>query len=594
MMEHRDCVVIGGGPAGSTFAGIARKYAPDLRLTVLEAARFPRYHIGESTIPVANAVLRDLEVYDTLERAGTIRKIGIVFVWGRDRIPWNADYLRLHEIPSASGKSHVIDVLGQDFERMFADKKTPRDTPFKAFNVKRADFDDLLLKRARDFGAEVREGTRVTALLTDAQGRTEGVRWEDDQGRTGVIETPFVLDASGLTSLVTRHDRQREPNMNNFAVYGYLRNAVWKVTYSGKRELTTVFICATERGWVWYFPIAEDVMSVGVVTNRDHFKDALKDVDVEEFWWDTLRACDELSELVKDATLRTDILPGGRRVAVSQDWSSWARSPVGPGWAAAGDASVFVDPILSQGLTLALQSGHRAAYTFNTAHRRPELPAADLWRSYADYIRGEASSFLAMARFFYGNHKAKDSWWWHAQGVVNRSGRLDLGDVHSFTMATAGFFPTPRALSHDVVGALLGKLGDAKADVTDIFRDKGLPSEEALASAALQVLTPFSLRLRGEPNAQLAPAGQLDTYHDLVPDEMAMAHRINAVPCRIPPLLEPIVRAIPGHTSVRSLLDAASGLVPQSAATARKNALDIVKIAALKGYAKVTPADAAE
>ena len=104
-VEHRDCVVIGGGPAGSTFAAIVKKYAPDCAVTVLEAARFPRYHIGESTIPAANNVLRELGVYETLEHSDFVKKMGIVFVWGEDRKPWSADYLRLRETKTGANGS---------------------------------------------------------------------------------------------------------------------------------------------------------------------------------------------------------------------------------------------------------------------------------------------------------------------------------------------------------------------------------------------------------------------------------------------------------------------------------------------------------
>ncbi|HVK65633.1 MAG TPA: tryptophan 7-halogenase, partial [Polyangium sp.] len=61
-IERRDVVVLGGGPAGSTFAAILKKYEPNLSVTVLEKARFPRYHIGESLIPALNPVLRDLGI----------------------------------------------------------------------------------------------------------------------------------------------------------------------------------------------------------------------------------------------------------------------------------------------------------------------------------------------------------------------------------------------------------------------------------------------------------------------------------------------------------------------------------------------------
>ena len=104
--------------------------------------------------------------------------------------------------------------------------------------MRRAEFDDLLLDQSREFGVDVREGTRVTTVIRDAAGAVEGVRWVDDRGGSGTILTPFVFDASGLSALLT-HDRQRDPHMNNFAVYGYLSNAEWKVTFNGTRTRST-------------------------------------------------------------------------------------------------------------------------------------------------------------------------------------------------------------------------------------------------------------------------------------------------------------------------------------------------------------------
>ncbi len=236
-------------------------------------------------------------------------------------------------------------------------------------------------------------------------GRVKGVRWTNDAGASGTIQTPFVFDASGLSAVLTR-DRQRDPHMNNFAVYGYLSNADWKVTFNGTKARSTVFISTVDNGWIWYFPIDADVMSVGVVTRRESLGKQLRTRDLEHFWWDTIRSCPEVADLVRTASVPTDILPGGKRVAASQDWSTWATRPIGSGWAAAGDSAAFVDPILSSGLTLALQSGHRAAYTFNTARRHPEFEVGALWSAYADCIRGEAASFLTLARFFYGNNRA--------------------------------------------------------------------------------------------------------------------------------------------------------------------------------------------
>ena len=587
----RDVVVIGGGPAGSTFAALLMKHAPDLRVTVLEQSRFPRYHIGESTIPAANGVFRELEVYDDLLRADFVKKMGIVFVWGKDRTPWNADYLRLKEVPTSEGGGDVIDVTGQDF-RGVLDRLGYLDTPVTAFNVERAEFDDLLLKQARKFGAEVREGTRATEIRRDAAGAICGVEWQDDTGQTGVIETPFVLDASGLQSLLSRGERIYDPDMNNFAVYGDLKDADWKVRFNGSKDRSTVFIAAVERGWIWYFPIRPNVMSVGAVTRRDHLKDRLRDIDLEAFWWEMLRSCPEVAGLIGHATLRTDILPDGQRVAASQDWSSWARSPVGKGWAAAGDAAIFVDPILSSGVTLAIQSGHRAAYTYLTARSRPELSAASLWDAYATYIRGEYGAFLQMARYWYGNNKAAPSWWWEAQQVVNRAGRLRLDDRQAFTMATAGFFPVPRAITTEVVGALVTHLSGATADILGAARDPGVPEPDELIHCGLETLTAFRLGFRTEPPAEGAPP-ELQVFHDLVPEGLDFAHRSAAAPHRIAPALAPIVDAMPRHDTVAGLVAAAPGLLPAGHATEaaiRGATLELVKIAAMKGFVRLTPA----
>jgi flavin-dependent dehydrogenase len=592
-IENRDCVVLGGGPAGSTFAAIAKKYAPGLALTLLEKERFPRYHIGESTIPAANPVFRDLEVYDRLQRT-FVKQMGITFIWGRDRTPWDADYLKLGRIDGGGGGGHVINVLGQDFGKLLR-RPSERDTTFSAVNVRRAEFDQILLDQARAFGADVREGTRATGVHRDAKGAVEAVAWEDDTGARGVLMTPFVLDATGLSAMLTRGKRARDPAMNNFAVYGYLAGAGWKVMYSGTRDRSNVFLASVEKGWIWYFPIGDDLMSVGAVTNTAHFRDRLKDIDLESFFWEMLHACPEVADLVKDARLRDDVLPDKKRVACSRDWSSWATEPCGDGWAAAGDAAIFVDPILSSGVTLAMQSAHRAAYTFNTARTRPELPREALWRAHADYTRGEASSFLRLARFFYGNNRAAESWWWEAQRLVNAAGSIKLDDRQAFTMATAGFFPTLRAISQDTVAPLVAGALGIDGDILNIFHDDGLPPASELAGLCMEMVTPFRLDLRTEPAAEEGrPTGELQIFHDLIPDDFAFAHRTAAAPSRIAPAMAAVVAAIPRHDRVTSLLDEAPSLLPEGFAGAdaiRRSTLQIVRIAALKGFLRLHPGD---
>lgn len=590
-----DVVVLGGGPAGACFASIVKKYAPSLQVTVLEKARFPRWHIGESTIPVVNSVLRELGVYERLYAGEAVKKIGITFIWGADRKPWNAEYLVLGDEARGERADEVIDVIGQDLGSL---RRSPQAEPFTAFNVKRAEFDHMLLNQARAFGAEVFEGTRAVSvddvMGTGAGGgpdpRRKRVRWRRDDGREGSVEAGFVLDASGLSALMTRGRRQRDPHMNNYAAYGYLSGADWKVTYNGTRERTTLFVATVPRGWIWYFPVDDDVMSVGVVTHRDHFRDRLAEVDLEQFFWDMLSDCPEIAALTKGARLRDDVLPGGARVGAVQDWSSWAEQPVGEGWATAGDAAMFVDPILASGVTLALQSGHRAAYTLLTARARPELDEAALWGAYGDYLRGEAGAFLTLARFFYGNNRAAESWWWEAHRLVNTDGRLDIDPRRAFTMAMAGFFPVPRAIALEVVGPLISGAVGSEADLRFVHERTGVPDVEQVATMQMRALTEFHLGLRTEPGRD-APSGQLRVFHDLVTRDPAFFHRLAVSPTDISPQLAPIVAAIPRFTAVRALMDAAPTLVAPGVAssdTLRQMAAHIVRAAAAKGFVELS------
>ena len=588
--ESKDCVVIGGGPAGSTFAAIVAKYAPETSVLLLEKARFPRWRIGESTIPVANTVLRELGVFDALYNGGAVKKVGIVFVWGQDRVPWNADYLQIDSDDSELGAPRTIDVLGQDlstFSRRFA----PSRMPFVGFNVQRARFDQLLLERARELGAECREGVSVTEVLRD-DGAVCGVRYRDEHGAEGIVRTSFVLDASGLSALLTRGEgeRVRDPAMNNFAVYGYFSGAKWKSTLAGTHAATTVFIASIALGWIWYFPIAEDVMSVGYVTHRKHFKNELRGRDVESLYMEALRSCPEIQQLLEAATLRSDILPKGERVGVTQDWSSWAENPVGEGWAAAGDAAVFVDPILSSGVTLALQSGHRAAYTWLAARQRPAAEARELWRAYADYLRGEAFSFLQLARFFYANNRSAESWWWEAQRLLSARGRLELPPHQAFTLASAGFFPVPRAIGLEVVAPLVRKLADA-APLLERDADTAEPPLEIPLDATLEPVVAFALALRSEPNSK--GGGVLDVYHDLTTHDPALGHRLAALPSRIPKELRPVVEAMQTPIVVAALLKAAvRSLVPAGYREAQIQSvtLELVRRSIIKGFVRLKPA----
>src|SRR6187402_254894 len=108
-----DCLVLGGGPAGSTFAATLLRHSPGTRVTILEQARFPRWQVGESVVPLINAQLHELGLFERVLSADFVKKIGNVMVWGQTRTPSRPDFLSLG--PTRHSDSRELDIPGLDY-----------------------------------------------------------------------------------------------------------------------------------------------------------------------------------------------------------------------------------------------------------------------------------------------------------------------------------------------------------------------------------------------------------------------------------------------------------------------------------------------
>jgi flavin-dependent dehydrogenase len=346
--ESWDVVVIGGGPAGSTAAALLAERG--FRVRVFEKARHPRFHIGESLLPA------NLRLFERLGVGEQVREIGMVKLAAEFVSPQHGNQMQRFEFADAW------------------DKSMP-----SAYQVRRSELDDILLRNAQAKGAQVSEGCRVrdvAFLPGDAGGGQAAsgdavIHAEHDDGREEHCRARFVVDASGRDTLLANHfkTKRRNDKHNSSALYGHFRGA--KRNPGSNEGNITVFWF--EHGWFWFIPLADGATSVGAVVWPYYLKTRPKGATLERFFSDTIALCPPLAERLKDAELI-----GG--VEATGNYSYFGDMTHGRNYVLLGDAYAFVDPVFSSGVMLAMQSAFAGAEAIEVALREPARAKAALAR----------------------------------------------------------------------------------------------------------------------------------------------------------------------------------------------------------------------
>ncbi len=177
-MKKYDAIVIGGGPAGSTVGALLAEKGRNV--VILEKSKFPRYHVGESLMPFC---------YFTFDRLGIIEKLN----------------------ERAYTKKHSVQFVTSDgkMSAPFYIFKHMDNPPPTTLQVKRSEFDELMLDNARSKGAEVREETQVVDFIYEKE-KVVGVIAEDKSGNRSELRASMTVDASGRDCLFQSKKRWRK------------------------------------------------------------------------------------------------------------------------------------------------------------------------------------------------------------------------------------------------------------------------------------------------------------------------------------------------------------------------------------------------
>ena len=280
--QHCDVLVIGGGPAGATIATLLAERGH--HVVVVEKDRHPRFHIGESLLPLNLPLFDRLGIRGEVER-GAIRKYGVEFV-----SPYH-------------GKTITF-----DFSRAL-DKRFPY-----SFQVRRSTLDELMARNAQAKGATVVEGMRVTAV-DFADAGSARVTARDEAGAEQRWEARFVVDASGRDTFLAGQLglKQRNPRNNTAAVFGHFTGAR---RLPGKAE-GNISIVWFDHGWFWFIPLLDGATSVGAVCASSFFK-TRNATDMTAFLMSLIAEAPEIADRLKDAKL-VGPAPGDRQLFLFVD-----------------------------------------------------------------------------------------------------------------------------------------------------------------------------------------------------------------------------------------------------------------------------------
>lgn len=358
MERNPEIVVLGGGPAGAVAAAtLARKGRSVL---VLEKDLFPRFHIGESMLPASLPLLRRLGVEEKMRNAGFIVKHGA-------------------RITSGCGRRDIKIYFRNGY----------RNTEPTTYQVTRSHFDKLLLDHARECGATVRTGCTVRGVEFLEEGGVE-LRFQDDQGALHSLQAPWVIDATGRSSLIGQKFglKKRYHGLNKFSVFAHFENCHREEGIDGG---LTHMVRTSDR-WFWLIPLTATRTSVGVVCDHATFKSA--NLSPEEFLEHNLAAQPEVGRWLENARRDTPVYAAG-------DYSYRNQKLTGPGWILAGDAAGFIDPVFSTGVFIGLDSGERAAMAVERQLATGGDPTA--LRAYEKDLRRIFDLYLSMVRNWYRN-----------------------------------------------------------------------------------------------------------------------------------------------------------------------------------------------
>ena len=320
-----DVLIVGGGPGGNAAAMFLLKEG--IKPIIVEQEEFPRFHIGESMTGEAGALVRRLG----LEQAMLDRK-----------------FPQKYGVRVFGSSSWYIPVSRRDENWELQ--------PATTWQVRRSDFDSMMLEESQKRGATLVRGTAINVLRHE-DGAVRGITIRKPDGTTEEIECEVLLDCSGMATFLANQKVTGPKYVGSYdkqiAFFAHVKGALRDTDTTGeKARNNTVIFYQKKYHWSWFIPVDEEVVSIGLVVPTAEFVSRKQTPD--EFF----RAY--LPTVNPELARRIENLEYVEKVHVIPNYSYQVRGFCGKGFICIGDAHRFIDPIFSFGLSATLREAEFA------------------------------------------------------------------------------------------------------------------------------------------------------------------------------------------------------------------------------------------
>lgn len=369
-LDEVDLVLIGGGPAGATLGAYLGQ--ANINHVIVDQAVHPRQHIGESLVCSTSRIFEELQFLPVLEQEQFVHKYGAVWTHWSDPQSYE---VRFREMPELG--------VNQEY----------------TYHVNRSRFDQLLLQHAAGKGSRVIQGARVEGVDFSDNGFANSV-WIKQNGQQRRIRCKMVVDASGRGTVLGSQLKlkRNDPSLRQFAVHNWFEGVD-----RGEGETADyihIHVLPDPRTWVWLIPISKTITSVGIVTDSQGF---VKGKEApQEFFNRHIASHPQFARQMKNAKPLHEFIREG-------NYSYMMERFTGNGWMLIGDAAVFIDPIFSSGVSMAMESARQASSVIIDAFKRGDWSAESfashekrlktgwsVWRQFIDLYYQLPMVFLSL------------------------------------------------------------------------------------------------------------------------------------------------------------------------------------------------------